>query len=205
MQWPQYRRAMPCFFSIRREYPAFPLRRRFRSRSSASCFSVTTPFPVKELCWLGEDRLAVVLEQNGTLWISLIDTAMRTATVPIELPPGSHDFCRGEAGNSVCFLRNTEVFSLNPENGDIRKLTSLLSIGVNPSEVALLFLPVETAACIFCSTFGSLTRRRQSVIPSLLPCCPLQRKTPPKRLGRSLPQRRKGEKSRSAFCGFLTE
>ena len=111
----------------------------FFNTEGVSCFSVTTPFPVKELCWLGEDRLAVVLEQNGTLWISLIDTAMRTATVPIELPPGSHDFCRGETGKSVCFLRNTEVFSLNPENGDIRKLTSLLSIGVNPSEVAAFF------------------------------------------------------------------
>ena len=36
-------------------------------------------------------------------------------------------------------MRNTEVFSLNPENGEIRKLTSLLSIGVNPSEVSAFF------------------------------------------------------------------
>jgi hypothetical protein len=111
----------------------------FFNTEGVSCFSVTTPFPIEELCWLGEDRLAVILSQDSSLWISLIDTAMRTAAVPIELPQGAHGFCRGEDRDSICFLRNTEAFSLNLEDGDIRKLTSLLSVGVNPSEVSVFF------------------------------------------------------------------
>ena len=111
----------------------------FFNTDGVSCFSVTTPFPVKDLCWLGGDRLAVVLRLEDRQWISLIDTAMRTATVPTELPQDAHAFCRGEGEDSLCFLRNTEAFSLNVEDGSIRKLTSLLSVGVNPCEVGAFF------------------------------------------------------------------
>ena len=76
----------------------------FFNTEGLTIFSVTTPFPVKELCRIGEDSLAVILNQDGRLWFSRIDTAMRTASVPIELPQGAHDFCRGETENSVCFL-----------------------------------------------------------------------------------------------------
>lgn len=112
----------------------------FFNTEGVPCFTVTTPFPVKDLCWLGEDRLAVILRLEDRQWISLIDTGMRTATVPVELPQGAHAFCRGESGDSICFLRNTEVFCLNPEDGNIRKLTSLLSAGVNPYEVGAFFV-----------------------------------------------------------------
>ncbi|MBR4473602.1 MAG: hypothetical protein IKS55_08175 [Oscillospiraceae bacterium] len=112
----------------------------FFNTEGLTIFSVTTPFPVKELCRIGEDSLAVILNQDGRLWFSRIDTAMRTASVPIELPQGAHDFCRGETENSVCFLRNSEVFRMDPESGLISRLTSLLSLGINPSEAAAFFV-----------------------------------------------------------------
>ena len=112
----------------------------FFNTGGVTIFSVTTPFPVKELCPIGDNRLAVVLDQDGRLWLSEIDTAMRTASVPLELPQDAHDFCCGEEKGSVCFPRNTEVFCLNPEDGAVSRLTSLISLGINPSETAAFFV-----------------------------------------------------------------
>ena len=112
----------------------------FFNTEGLTIFSVTTPFPIKELCRFGEDQLAVILDQDGRLWFSRIDIAMRTASVPLELPQGAHDFCRGEEEGTICFLRNTEVFRLSPEDGSISRVASLLSLGVNPYETAALFV-----------------------------------------------------------------
>lgn len=96
-------------------------------------FTVETPFPVSELCDAGAHSLAVVLKQGEQSWLSLVDTAARTVTVPAELPADAHSFCRGADENSLCCLRRSEIFTLDVQTCTLRKLVSLYSLGINPS------------------------------------------------------------------------
>ena len=115
----------------------------FFDESGQLRFSVTTPFPIKDLCSLKSGRLAVILCQEGKLWVSLIDPVTKTATVPSELPEDAHSFCSGPAENSLCYLRNTEVFCYEPETETHSRLTSLLSIGIHPAETAAFFVRAD--------------------------------------------------------------
>ncbi len=99
-------------------------------------FTVETPFPVSELCAAGQQKLAVVLQQEGNSWLSLIDAAARSVTVPAEIPADAHSFCCGEEENSLCCLRRSEIFTLNLETFEFQKLVSLYSLGVNPSALS---------------------------------------------------------------------
>ena len=101
-------------------------------------FTVETPFPVSELCAAGSQSLAVTLKQDEQCWFSLIDVATRNVTVPMEIPADAHDFCMGADAGSLHFVRRSEVFSLDTATGETRKVVSLLSLGVNPSELGAL-------------------------------------------------------------------
>ena len=101
-------------------------------------FTVETPFPVSELCSAGAQRLAVTLKQGEQSWLSLIDVATRNVTVPIEIPADAHSFCMGPDAGSLYYVRRSEVFVLNTETGETKKVVSLLSLGVNPSKLGAL-------------------------------------------------------------------
>ena len=96
-------------------------------------FTVETPFPVSELCEAGANSLAVILKQGGQCWLSLVDAAARSVTVPVELPPDVHSFSRGVEENSLCCLRRSEIFTVDVQSCILRKLVSLYSLDVNPS------------------------------------------------------------------------
>ena len=98
-------------------------------------FSVSTPFRIKELCATASGDLAVILQENGTLWLSVIEVSDRTVTVPSEIPGGSHHFSDGEEKDKLYFLRNSELFSYDLKSGEIRRLVSLLSLNILPSSV----------------------------------------------------------------------
>ena len=101
-------------------------------------FTVETPFPVSELCAAGAQSLAVTLKQDEQCWFSLIDVATRNVTVPMEIPADAHDFCMGTDSGSLHYVRRSEIFSLDATTGETRKAVSLLSLGVNPSELGAL-------------------------------------------------------------------
>ena len=101
-------------------------------------FTVETPFPVSELCIAGAQSLAVTLKQDELCWFSLIDVATRNVTVPMEIPADAHDFCMGADTGSLYYVRRSEIFSLDTATGETRKVVSLLSLGVNPSELGAL-------------------------------------------------------------------
>ena len=102
-------------------------------------FSVSTPLPIQELCRIRPGTLAVLLRDSGKRWLSVIDTAERSASVPKEIPEGAHAFCAGEEEGHLYFIRNTEVFRLSLEDWGIERTASLLSIGVEPTSVASMF------------------------------------------------------------------
>ena len=103
-------------------------------------FSVSTPLPIQELCRIGQGKLAVLLKQEQTLWLSVVDSAERSASVPKEIPAGSHAFCRGEDESVLYFIRNTELFRIYLSNWEIERVDSLLSIGVEPTSIAAMFV-----------------------------------------------------------------
>ena len=101
-------------------------------------FTVETPFPVSELCSAGAQSLAVTLKQDEQCWLSLIDVATRNVTVPMEIPADAHSFCMGADAGSLYYVRRSEVFALDTATGETTKVVSLLSLGVNPSELGAL-------------------------------------------------------------------
>ena len=101
-------------------------------------FSVSTPFPIRELCGTREGKLAVVLNDRGSLWMSVIDPTDRTATVPLRVPEGAHSFCAG-GENSLWFLRNSDLLSYDLMSGTAEKHISLVTLGVAPSTVGAFF------------------------------------------------------------------
>lgn len=98
-------------------------------------FTVETPFPVAELCAAGGQHLGVLLKQGENAWVSIIDADARTVTVPLEVPADAHAFCAGTEAGNLCFLRGSEIFAFHTETGETSKLVSLLSLGINPSEL----------------------------------------------------------------------
>ena len=103
-------------------------------------FTVSTPFPIRELCAAGNDRVTVILEGANSCWLSTVDTAARTVSVPTELPENVHGFCSGPTEGSLCCLRGSEIWLYKEETGGLERLVSLLSLGVNPSETGSLFV-----------------------------------------------------------------
>ncbi len=106
-------------------------------------FSVSTPFPIRELCRTNAGNLAVVLKEDSRLWVSVINISSRTASVPQRVPDGAHGFCAGDSGDGLCFLRNSEIFDCDPVNGMSGKRVSLLSLGADPSAVSAFFVGAD--------------------------------------------------------------
>ena len=102
-------------------------------------FSVTAPFPIRELCGTRDGRLAVLLKDEESLWISVINPADRTASMPQRLPKGVHGFCAGETGDQLLCMRNSDILRCSPQSGTCEKLISLLSVEVVPSSISAFF------------------------------------------------------------------
>ena len=102
-------------------------------------FSVTAPFPIRELCGTRDGRLAVILKDGESLWISVINPVDRTASMPQRLPENVHGFCAGETGDQLLCLRNSDILRCNPQSGTCEKLVSLLSVEAIPSSVSAFF------------------------------------------------------------------
>ncbi len=102
-------------------------------------FSVSAPLQIKELCCTADGDLAVILQNSGSLWLSVVDLHDRTATVPLEVPSGAHQFSSGERADELYFLRNTELFSYNVRSGESIKVASLLTLEVAPATVGAFF------------------------------------------------------------------
>ena len=105
-------------------------------------FSVAAPFPIRELCGIGDGRLAVILDDSGSLWVSEIDSDSRTAGMPQRAPAGAHSFRSGGTGE-LLFLRNSELYRYDLQSGMAEKMVSLLSLGICPSEVGAFFADSE--------------------------------------------------------------
>ena len=102
-------------------------------------FSVTTPFSIKELCRVGAGRIAVILQSDQDLWVSIVDSASRNVSVPQKIPNDAHGFCGRENGNLLYYLRNSELFQYHLDTGMSEKLISLLTLGINPVYVGSFF------------------------------------------------------------------
>lgn len=102
-------------------------------------FSVTAPFPIRELCETRDGRLAVVLKDGGSLWISVINPDDRTASMPQRLPESVHGFCAGETEDQLLCMRNSDILRCSPQSGMCEKLISLLSVEAVPSSVSAFF------------------------------------------------------------------
>lgn len=102
-------------------------------------FSVMAPFPIREMCSMGEGVLAVVLADGEQLWVSIIHVDNLTVTVPLKAPEDAHAFCYSGEEGKLCFLRNSEVFLYDTESGESNRLVSLLTLGVNPGSVGAFF------------------------------------------------------------------
>ena len=102
-------------------------------------FSVTAPFPIRELCGTRDGRIAVVLKDDESLWISVINPADRTASMPQRLPEGVHGFCAGETGDRLLCMRNSDILRCSAQSGACEKLISLLSVEAVPSSVSAFF------------------------------------------------------------------
>ena len=102
-------------------------------------FHVTTPYPVGELQKTGDGNLAVLLQNGNEQWLSTIQVEARTVSVPFPVPADAHLFCAGEEDGTMLFVRNTELFSLRLSDGSVRRLASLLDMGIDPTSIAAMF------------------------------------------------------------------
>ena len=102
-------------------------------------FSVTAPFPIRELCGTRDGQVAVVLTQDENIWISVINPADRTASMPQRLPEGVHGFCAAETGDQLLCLRNSDILRCSPQSGTSEKLISLLSVEIVPNSIRAFF------------------------------------------------------------------
>ena len=102
-------------------------------------FSVASPFRIKELCATADGKLAVLLQDKKSLWISVIDPVNRSAAVPLEIPEGAHGISAGSEPERLYYLRNSELFSFDMRSGQSEKTVSLLSIDVVPASVGAFF------------------------------------------------------------------
>ena len=109
----------------------------FFGSDGAQHFSVSTPLRIRELCRAEDGRLAVILEQGEARWLSLIDAVERQISVPQELPKDAHGFSAAP-DDSLLFRRNTELFLLSLSDYSVTRVDSLISIGVDPSEIAAM-------------------------------------------------------------------
>ena len=102
-------------------------------------FSVSTPFPVRELCRTAEGNLAVLLNEDGNLWMSVIHIRERSAEVPQKVPDGAHSICAGQEDHLICFIRNSEIFTFDFNSGACERQVSLYSLGIAPFSVGGFF------------------------------------------------------------------
>ena len=106
-------------------------------------FSVTAPFPIREICGTRDGRLAVILKNDQSLWISVINPNDRTASVPQELPGEAHGFCAGQTGDLLLYMRNSDILYYSLQNGTSGKLVSLLSLETVPSTISAFFAKAD--------------------------------------------------------------
>ena len=132
-------------------------------------FTVETPFPVSELCAVGGGALAVILEEGGLSWISVVQTADRSVTVPVEIPADAHGFCEGPEPGSVCFLRRSEIFKADAATGESEKLCSLLSLGVNPSELGAFSVQSDGSLTLLVNAWDPETETVKTEIVTAAP------------------------------------
>ena len=102
-------------------------------------FSVTAPFSIREICATRDGRLAVILQDDKLLWVSVINPGNRTAGVPQRLPEEAHGFCAGQTGDQLLYLRNSDILCLSLQNGTSEKLVSLLDVEAVPSSIGAFF------------------------------------------------------------------
>ena len=102
-------------------------------------FSVTAPFPIREICGTQDGRLAVILKDDENLWVSVIHPGDRTASVPQKLPEGTHGFCAGQTGDQLLCMRNSDILNFSLQTGAGEKLVSLLSLETVPSSISAFF------------------------------------------------------------------
>lgn len=106
-------------------------------------FSVTAPFPIREICGTRDGRLAVILKNDQSLWISVINPNDRTASVPQELPGEAHGLCAGQTGDLLLYMRNSDILYYSLQNGTSGKLVSLLSLETVPSTISAFFAKAD--------------------------------------------------------------
>ena len=102
-------------------------------------FSVTAPFSIREICATRDGRLAVILQDDKLLWVSVINPGDRTAGVPQRLPEEAHGFCAGQTGDQLLYLRNSDILCFSLQNGTSEKLVSLLDVEAVPSSIGAFF------------------------------------------------------------------
>ena len=102
-------------------------------------FSVTAPFPIREICGTRDGRLAVILKNDENLWLSVIHPGERTASMPQQLPKDVHGFCAGETADRLLCMQNTDILCYSLQNGTSEKLVSLLTVEAVPSTVSAFF------------------------------------------------------------------
>ena len=124
----------PELFAVAREKSIL-----FFGRDGGERFSVTTPMPVQELCRCRDGRLAVLLRDGMRKWLSLIEPESRSVGIPQKLPDGAHLVCAGTEADTLCFVRNTELFRLGLSDWSVTKIISLLELGIDPVSVAGFF------------------------------------------------------------------
>ena len=106
-------------------------------------FSVTAPFPIREICGTRDGRLAVILKNDQSLWISVINPNDRTASVPQQLPEDAHGFCAGQTGDLLLYMRNSDILYYSLQNATSGKLVSLLSLETVPSTISAFFAKAD--------------------------------------------------------------
>ena len=102
-------------------------------------FSVTAPFPIREICGTRDGRLAVILKNDENLWLSVIHPGERTASMPQQLPKDVHGFCAGETADRLLCMQNSDILCYSLQNGTSEKLVSLLTVEAVPSTVSAFF------------------------------------------------------------------
>ena len=106
-------------------------------------FSVTAPFPIREICGTRDGRLAVILKNDQSLWISVINPNDRTASVPQRLPEEAHGFCAGQTGDLLLYMRNSDILYYSLQNATSGKLVSLLALEALPNTISAFFAKAD--------------------------------------------------------------
>jgi ABC-type glycerol-3-phosphate transport system substrate-binding protein len=107
-------------------------------RKGSIRMEVTAPFPVRQLCALDREQFAVIFQTEEIGYCSCVNVNTQTVSSAVEVPLEAYGFTRGAKEDTLLFLRGTELFVLYLSNGSISKRTSLLTLGIDPSQLGWL-------------------------------------------------------------------